>query len=29
VALRVRFPPGDRRVWPDLLVAPAVLEMGY
>ncbi|MDJ0951180.1 MAG: prepilin-type N-terminal cleavage/methylation domain-containing protein [Alphaproteobacteria bacterium] len=24
VRIRVRFPPGDRRVWPDLVVAPMV-----
>jgi general secretion pathway protein J len=24
IALRIAFPPGDRRVWPDLLSAPAV-----
>jgi general secretion pathway protein J len=27
VAVRLRFPDGDRRLWPDLLVAPVVGEL--
>lgn len=27
IAVRMRFPPGDRRLWPDLLVAPVVGEL--
>lgn len=29
VAVRVSFPAGDRRVWPDLIVAPEVREAAY
>jgi prepilin-type N-terminal cleavage/methylation domain len=29
VAVRVHFPPGDRRVWPDLIVLPEVRESVY
>lgn len=29
VAVRIHFPDGDRRVWPDLIVAPEVREAGY
>lgn len=27
IAVRLRFPDGDRRLWPDLLVAPVVAEL--
>jgi general secretion pathway protein J len=27
IAVRLRFPDGDRRLWPDLLVAPVVGEL--
>lgn len=29
VAVRVHFPAGDRRVWPDLIIAPEVREAAY
>lgn len=29
VAVRVHFSPGDRRVWPDLIVLPEVREAAY
>lgn len=29
ISVRVTFPAGDRRVWPDLMAAPVVSEMNY
>lgn len=29
VRVRVAFAAGDRRIWPDLIAQPAVLELGY